>query len=92
MSALQRSHPGARIAVLTDQATQIDLPPEVRLFRFTIDRSKLGRNAYANYYQYLAQVRFCPFVRVPCFWAASFDLRSVMMQSKDCSQCSASYM
>ena len=29
----------------------------MRLFRHTIDRSKLGRNAYANYYQYLAQVR-----------------------------------
>ncbi len=56
ISTLQRSHPGARIAVLTDQATQIELPAGVRLFRYTLDRSKLGRNAYANYYQYLAQV------------------------------------
>jgi hypothetical protein len=56
ISTLQRSHPGCKIAVLTDQATQIDLPEGVRLFRYTIDRSKLGRNAYANYYQYLAQV------------------------------------
>lgn len=56
IATLQRSHPGCKIAVLTDQATQIDLPEGVRLFRFTIDRSKLGRNAYANYYQYLAQV------------------------------------
>ena len=57
ISALHASHPGARVAVLTDQATQIELPPEVRLFRYALDRAKLGRNAYANYYQYLAQVR-----------------------------------
>lgn len=56
ISTLRRSHPGCTIAVLTDQATQIDLPADVRMFRFTIDRSKLGRNPYANYYQYLAQV------------------------------------
>ncbi len=56
ISILRRSHPGCTVAVLTDQATQIDLPADVRLFRFTIDRSKLGRNPYANYYQYLAQV------------------------------------
>ena len=57
VSALRKSHPGCSIALLTDQATQIELPKGVRLFRHTIDRSKLGRNAYANYYQYLAQVR-----------------------------------
>jgi hypothetical protein len=57
ISALRRSHPGCTVAVLTDQATKIELPPDVRLFRFPIDRSKLGRNPYANYYQYLAQVR-----------------------------------
>lgn len=57
ISALRKSHPGCSIALLTDQATQIELPEGVRLFRHTIDRSKLGRNAYANYYQYLAQVR-----------------------------------
>lgn len=56
ISVLRRSHPGCSIALLTDQATQIDLPEDVRLFRFMIDRSKLGRNPYANYYQYLAQV------------------------------------
>lgn len=57
ISTLRKSHPGCTVAVLTDQATQIALPEGVRLFRHTIDRSKLGRNAYANYYQYLAQVR-----------------------------------
>ena len=56
ISALRKSHPGCTVAVLTDQVTQIELPEGVRLFRHTIDRSKLGRNAYANYYQYLAQV------------------------------------
>lgn len=56
ISALRRSHPGCSIAVLTDQSTQIKLPADVRLFRFPIDPSKLGRNSYANYYQYLAQV------------------------------------
>ncbi|CAL8466513.1 g6049 [Coccomyxa elongata] len=58
ISTLRRSHPGCTVAVLTDQATQLDLPADVRLFRFTIDRSKLGRNPYANYYQYLAQIAF----------------------------------
>ncbi|KAK9916680.1 hypothetical protein WJX75_005703 [Coccomyxa subellipsoidea] len=58
ISALRRSHPGCTVAVLTDQATKIELPPDVRLFRFPIDRSKLGRNPYANYYQYLAQIAF----------------------------------
>lgn len=62
ISTLRRSHPGCTVAVLTDQATQIDLPADVRMFRFPIDRSKLGRNPYANYYQYLAQVR------VPSFY------------------------
>ncbi len=61
ISALRKSHPGCSVAVLTDQVTQIELPQGVRLFRHTIDRSKLGRNAYANYYQYLAQV--CTAVR-----------------------------
>ena len=56
ISALRQSHPGCTVAVLTDQVTKIELPEDVRLFRHTIDRSKLGRNAYANYYQYLAQV------------------------------------
>lgn len=60
ISALRKSHPGCTVAVLTDQVTQIELPEGVRLFRHTIDRSKLGRNAYANYYQYLAQVQSCP--------------------------------
>ncbi|BDA41026.1 hypothetical protein COCOBI_01-6810 [Coccomyxa sp. Obi] len=58
ISALRRSHPGCSIAVLTDQSTQIELPADVRLFRFPIDRSRLGRNSYANYYQYLAQIGF----------------------------------
>ena len=57
ISTLRKSHPGCSIALLTDQATQIELPEGVRLFRHTINRSKLGRNAYANYYQYQAQVR-----------------------------------
>lgn len=56
ISALRRSNPGCTIVVLTDQGTQIELPPDVRLYRYAIDRSKLGRNPYANYYQYLAQV------------------------------------
>ena len=62
ISALRKSHPGCNVAVLTDQSTQIELPENVRLFRHKIDRSKLGRNAYANYYQYLAQV--C--IKTPC--------------------------
>ena len=65
ISALQKSHPGCNIALLTDQATQIELPEGVRLFRYIIDRSKLGRNAYANYYQYLAQVRACASTHCP---------------------------
>ena len=73
VSTLRKSHPGCTVAVLTDQVTQIELPEGVRLFRHTIDRSKLGRNAYANYYQYLAQV-----------WLSAQDSASDIAQPHAC--------
>ncbi|KAK9814423.1 hypothetical protein WJX72_005744 [[Myrmecia] bisecta] len=62
-SALQKSHPGCRIVILSDQDARDETwrmadGQQLEVFRMTIDKSKLGRNAYANYYQYLAQIAF----------------------------------
>ena len=54
--ALRRSNPGCNITILTDQATQFaGLPPGVQVFRYQMDTARLGRNAWANYYQFRAQ-------------------------------------
>ena len=56
MPALRRSNPGCNITILTDQATQFaGLPPGVQVFRYQMDTARLGRNAWANYYQFRAQ-------------------------------------
>ena len=53
---LRRSNPGCNITILTDQATQFaGLPPGVQVFRYALDRARMGRNAWANYYQFRAQ-------------------------------------
>ena len=53
---LRRSNPGCAITILTDQATQFaGLPPGVQVFRYALDRARMGRNAWANYYQFRAQ-------------------------------------
>ena len=53
---LRRSNPGCAITLLTDQATQFaGLPAGVHVFRTRMDRARLGRNAWANYYQFRAQ-------------------------------------
>ena len=53
---LRRSNPGCNITILTDQATQFaGLPPGVQVFRYPLDRARMGRNAWANYYQLRAQ-------------------------------------
>jgi hypothetical protein len=58
-AALQKSHPHAHIILLTDLKTQLAVPPGVEIFRVAgIDSKKLGRNAYANFYQFKAQVAF----------------------------------
>ena len=56
MPALRRSNPGCNITILTDQATQFAvLPPGVQMSRYQMDTARLGRNAWANYYQFRAQ-------------------------------------
>ena len=53
---LRRCNPGCNITILTDQATQFaGLPPGVQVFRHPLDRARMGRNAWANYYQFRAQ-------------------------------------
>ena len=53
---LRRSNPGCTISLLTDQATQfVGLPAGVQVFRTQIDKARMGRNAWANYYQFRAQ-------------------------------------
>ncbi len=54
--ALRRSNPGCNITLLTDQSTQFaGLPAGVQVFRHPLDKARLGRNAWANYYQFRAQ-------------------------------------
>jgi hypothetical protein len=53
---LRRSNPGCNITLLTDQSTQFaGLPADVQVFRHPLDKARLGRNAWANYYQFRAQ-------------------------------------
>ena len=47
--------PALQVTVITDQTTQLAIPSGVQLFRFPINKTLLGRNAWANYFQY--QVR-----------------------------------
>ncbi|KAK9820526.1 hypothetical protein WJX72_011317 [[Myrmecia] bisecta] len=57
--ALQKSHPGSGLVVMTDQETQLDLGNvSAEIFRLTLDKDKLGRNAYANYYGFQAQLAY----------------------------------
>jgi hypothetical protein len=54
---LQRSHPGCTVVMLTDRDFQLaNNTFGVELFRFDIDLENLGRNAWANYYQYQGQI------------------------------------
>jgi len=60
---LRRSNPGCNITLLTDQSTQFaGLPAGVQVFRHPLDKARLGRNAWANYYQFRAQ----QVLLVPC--------------------------
>jgi hypothetical protein len=57
---LRRSNPGCNITLLTDQSTQFaGLPADVHVFRHPLDKARLGRNAWANYYQFRAQQARC---------------------------------
>ena len=47
--------PALQVTVITDQTTQLAVPMGVQLFRFPVNKTLLGRNAWANYFQY--QVR-----------------------------------
>ncbi len=63
MPVLRRSNPGCNITLLTDQSTQFaGLPAGVQVFRHPLDKARLGRNAWANYYQFRAQ----QVLLVPC--------------------------
>ena len=60
MPILRRSNPGCNITLLTDQSTQFaGLPADVQVFRHPLDKARLGRNAWANYYQFRAQQARC---------------------------------
>ena len=49
--------PALQVTVITDQTTQLAVPSGVQLFRFPINKTLLGRNAWANYFQYQVRPR-----------------------------------
>lgn len=56
---IRQTHPHSKIVMMTDMETQIDADAaDLEVFRCDIDRSKIGRNSYANYYQFKAQVDY----------------------------------
>ncbi|KAK9805224.1 hypothetical protein WJX72_007095 [[Myrmecia] bisecta] len=55
--ALQKSHPGAGFVMMTDQDTQFDFGDlQVDVFRQTVNKTLFGRNVWANFYQFHAQL------------------------------------
>ncbi|KAK9818436.1 hypothetical protein WJX72_012549 [[Myrmecia] bisecta] len=62
-SVVQKSHPRCRVVVLSDQYARDETwrtyeGQQLEIFRIHTDKTRLGRNAYANYYQFLAQIAF----------------------------------
>ncbi|KAK9804869.1 hypothetical protein WJX72_009269 [[Myrmecia] bisecta] len=57
--SVRQSHPGAKVVMLTDMVTQFDnLDSDIHLFRFDLDTDKMGRNAWANKFQFEGQIEY----------------------------------
>lgn len=59
LGSIKLAHPHAQLVVMTGEEDVITESDGVdMIFRITYDKSKMGRNSWANFYQFVAQIAF----------------------------------